>query len=1032
MTTKTGTVMKWTLRLAALFMGIVLGLAVMVAGALFVLDDDDYRTALVWATGRFLDASLEIKGPFALRLGREASLTAGDVNLRANDGSYSLAVGDFRTRVRLDSLLEGIVWIKSLEIADVRLEAKPAADDGGFVYHGISIPAIVIEETRLNNIDLIYHESNPAKFHTLDLRALVVDDVNNSGPLGIQGDGQFGDRSFSIKGQMDSLAQLIGGGQPYSVQLDITSGTLEIRMEGTIARPLDGAGLDLQLSLTDPQLTRTLRLWNDSAPDLGTVTARMQLRGDYGTPRLEQISARVQRPGELDLNVTGEIGDLLTLERLELQLDGRSSNPSVTSWLLFDHQNKLKTLAVKGTVSARDGQYRIEGLQAKAITRSGVQVDASGTADIHETLKKRPAQLTGLRLAIDSPTTRAITSMTSQGGDSIPELGRVKATARLVPYLDGVSLDGLSLDIGGPGQLRTTASGSIDVIPFYGMEKSSGFNLMLDARAEKTTYLNDSLKLNLPELGAIQAQARVRGGMSSVSIESLKLTIGSPDKPALRANGSVRTGFRQRSSSLDIGFDVATADLIAALYKQSPSVNLGRLDGSMTASDLDGSWGLDKFTIVSDQTGLFRFKASGALGDLVNRDQGQVRTMLEIDDVPALGKALGVTLSGFSAYRGQGNLKIVKEQLDYEASNTLGATSITTRLTGSLSGDKPRLEGRLDIPVLHLADFGLGAQTVGGAAAGTQAKDAAKKYLFSRQPLDLKILQALDLDFTVAVPAVAGTTLRFKHLDARINLQDGVLRASPVSLEFEGGPSTLDLMINTRQKPAFTLRVSGNDLSLGPALAEIQNEVPVEGFVNLLVDVSAGGNSPHELASSLDGKFSFGLENARVPRKYVEFLAIDVFGWVINTATRRDPYANLDCVMAAFDINDGVATSNLLAADGPSLTIAGTATLDLGDETIDMTLLPKQKNTLFSNLSPVHIKGPLRDPNVEALPVKAAVTSLGSLVLMPALPMVTIPAILGEKLWATLNDHDRQEGGCVKLAEKIEKEKKKEKEKSFW
>jgi uncharacterized protein involved in outer membrane biogenesis len=565
------------------------------------------------------------------------------------------------------------------------------------------------------------------------------------------------------------------------------------------------------------------------------------------------------------------------------------------------------------------------------------------------------------------------------------------------------------------------------------MEKSSGFNLVLDARAEKSTYLNNYLTLNLPELGAVHAQARVRGGISSVSLESLKLTIGSPDKPALRANGSVRTGFRQRSSTLDIGFDVATADLIAAFYKKPPSANLGRLEGSMTASDLDGSWGLDKFTMVSDQTGLFRFKASGALGDVVNRDQGQVRTMLEIDDLPALGRALGVALSGLSPYRGQGHLQLVKGQLDYEASHTLGATTIASRLTGSLSGDKPVLKGRLDIPVLHLADFRRGTRTVGGGAAGAQANEASKKYLFSRRPLNLKILQELDLDLTVAVPAVVGsTTLRVKDLDARIKLQDGVLRASPVRLEFEGGPSTLDLEINTGRKPTFTLRVSGDDLSLGPALSEIQNEVPVEGYVNLQVDVSAGGDSPHELASSLDGKFSFGLENARVPRKYVEFLAIDVFGWVINTATRRDPYANLDCVMAAFDINDGVATSNLLAADGPSLSIAGTAMLDLGDETIDMTLLPKQKASLFSNLAPVHIKGPLRDPDVKALPVKAAVTSLGSLVLMPALPMVAIPAILGEKLWTTLNDHDRRESGCVKLAEKIEKEKKKEKETSFW
>ena len=378
--------MKWILRLAVLVPAMVLALAVMVTGALFVLDDEDYRSALVWSADRFLDATLEIGGPFALHLGREASLTAGDFSLRANDGSYSLAVGDFRTRVRLDSLLEGIYWIKSLVLADVQLEVKQAADDGGFDFQGISIPAFVIEQARLNNFNVIYHESNPDKSHTIDLQALVVDDVNNSGPLGIQGNGRFQDRPFIIKGQLDSLVQLIGAGQPYAVQLDITSGTLETRVEGTIARPLEGQGLDLQLSLTDPQLSQTLRFWDESAPELGAVSARMQLRGDYDTPRLEQISARVQRPGELDVNVTGEIADLATLGQLELQIDGRSSNPSVISWLLSDSGTSWKRFPSRERFAPGKGST---GLRTCRRRHGPVQACRSKSAEQRISTKRR-------------------------------------------------------------------------------------------------------------------------------------------------------------------------------------------------------------------------------------------------------------------------------------------------------------------------------------------------------------------------------------------------------------------------------------------------------------------------------------------------------------------------------------------------------------------------------------------------------------------------------------------------------------------
>ena len=129
--------------------------------------------------------------------------------------------------------------------------------------------------------------------------------------------------------------------------------------------------------------------------------------------------------------------------------------------------------------------------------------------------------------------------------------------------------------------------------------------------------------------------------------------------------------------------------------------------------------------------------------------------------------------------------------------------------------------------------------------------------------------------------------------------------------------------------------------------------------------------------------------------------------------------------MAGFDINDGVAASTLLAAEGPKLSATGTATFDFKDETMDVTLLPKQKKTWFSELAPVHIKGPWRNPEVTALPIKSAVTSLGPLVLTPAMPMVAIPAILGERLWTTLHEHGKRQGGCTKLLKKIEKWKKK-------
>lgn len=74
----------------------------------------------------------------------------------------------------------------------------------------------------------------------------------------------------------------------------------------------------------------------------------------------------------------------------------------------------------------------------------------------------------------------------------------------------------------------------------------------------------------------------------------------------------------------------------------------------------------------------------------------------------------------------------------------------------------------------------------------------------------------------------------------------------------------------------------------------------------------------------MEGSIDLGLEDARFPNKYAQFLTVDVFGWALTKAKLESKEATLNCAMAKFDIEQGVARSKLLLADGPSLSIEGT------------------------------------------------------------------------------------------------------------
>ncbi|MDX1407890.1 MAG: AsmA family protein, partial [Saprospiraceae bacterium] len=378
-------------------------------------------------------------------------------------------------------------------------------------------------------------------------------------------------------------------------------------------------------------------------------------------------------------------------------------------------------------------------------------------------------------------------------------------------------------------------------------------------------------------------------------------------------------------------------------------------------------------------------------------------------------------LAGVAAYRGEGVLSLQGKQLHYQGKGQLGRTTLTTQLDGSLVNGRPRLKGRSDIPVLYLADFGIHPDTTDtagktGTVATTTEEMPATQHLFSRKPLDLDYLKIIDLDMDISVDSIDAPGMSAQQLKGHVALDDGRLHIAPMKLIAEGGPTELDLEIDARHKPRFTIKLSADDQILGPWLSQVQNEVPVDGYANYQIFLQGIGASPHELASSLNGLVYLALENVKIPQRYVSYLSADVFGWVMDSTVKHDAYADLDCVLTRLQVENGIITSKVLIADGPRLAVEGKLELNLGAETINMVVLPKQKRRLFSEIAPVRITGDIRDPDVHAIPVKAAATSIGPLFLIPAIPTVAIPVLLFDKLWGTVDDHDSYGGGCAQTA----------------
>ena len=1012
--------MKWIKRLTLLLAGLLLSLILVIAGAALFLDDADYKRILAWSADHLLDSELVVSGPLSIGYSEGILFSAEGVQLQAHDGSYSLETETISTNFYLVSIFSGALWIHDLVLDDFTLKiTEPEGETEPFVF---SMPPIVIARGRVNRLLVEYQEASPGTLHSFSLDELLIDDVNDEGPVTIQANGQFKGVDFRLDGTLPPLDAIQADSTPKPVKIAFDSEKLTASLEGSIADFANGKGMDLALKVKAHGLHEYLEIFADGIPELGTLDATASLRGDYSAPGMDDIDLHTQRGDEVNFTATGSVADLVTGEGMDLQIAGQSNKPAVLSWALFKHQDRLSSVKLKLGLRQKGSRYLIDELDANAVTPEGLKIALSGSGEIHGAGHKFSKSDAGFTVKISAPKTSAFNML---GHTDYPDFGSVSGSAALAAGLDAVGLYGLDVNIGSSDGSHASLVGDIGYIPLNDDAKPANTNLKVSLHTTDFERLGKQLGYEWPNMGEAGLTGDLGIKKTELRLENARLNMGNPQQPTIRASGSLATQLN-KGSTVELEFDVAVTDLVAAFTGKVPGY-LGRLQGNIDVSDMDGSWGIEKIDLASSQSTLYEINVSGSYGDLQNYDKANLKASLAVTDMKALGKALETDLSGYGAFRSDGVFTSNKGKSSFRGSTSLGNTSSTTELDGHLVDGKPQITGKFDLPVLYLADIGMSGKQAVSPDEVIEVTPGSG-HVFSREPLNTAFLNNFNLEFDLAIDEVKGEELSFDSLKAQISVKDGHLTASPFHMVFEGGVADIYLDVQDSEVPEYQFKLTTDDLQLGPMLAQVQDEVPLRGYSNIQLDLKAAGRSPHELASSLNGTASLGVENARIPKKYVALLSVDILGWVASKSLTRESFVNLNCVVMSFESKDGQVSSHTIVADGPRLSLGGRINMDLEEETLDIVLMPSQKKRVFSSISPVKVTGPMNDPVVEAIPAKAAVQEIGTMALLPG---VFIPLRAVEKLWSLLDDGDKVGDGCAGLdavgeaaMKKLEKETK--------
>ena len=284
-------------------------------------------------------------------------------------------------------------------------------------------------------------------------------------------------------------------------------------------------------------------------------------------------------------------------------------------------------------------------------------------------------------------------------------------------------------------------------------------------------------------------------------------------------------------------------------------------------------------------------------------------------------------------------------------------------------GNKVRIAGHFKSSRLNLLEI---------FPPRAKTPDAAKtrKALFSDEPLSVGWIKKADLDIHLQADDLVSRGFEAKGLSTDISVADGVLDISARSGEFSGGTFSMDIGLDTRTAAYatdFRFDINGLVLDQVPALHDVQ--LPLQGTVDVAIDLSGTGVSPKKIVSGSSGSLLVSGVNTYIPASGLDILTNSILVQVLSVISpqEKSDFHNLDCGLIGIRIVDGIAMSgDSVALKTPDVTYLIRGGFSLKDESVVFLINPKARKGF--GISAAHLTnfyrvgGTLRDPKIQADP----------------------------------------------------------------
>jgi AsmA protein len=402
--------------------------------------------------------------------------------------------------------------------------------------------------------------------------------------------------------------------------------------------------------------------------------------------------------------------------------------------------------------------------------------------------------------------------------------------------------------------------------------------------------------------------------------------------------------------------------------------------------------------------------AKGSLADVRAWSGASIALAAQIPDLSALSPLVRRPLPGLKTVAFQATLTDAAGGFrNGGALRGLALTSAEGDVAGEASiGLRPRdsltaalTSSRIDLDSIGTTvDNTPAASPEPGSAPPPAASPKRNERLFSDQPLPFGLLRDTDADIKLDIGLLRSAGADYKAVKTHVLLANGKLAVDPFSAETPSGhlSGTLSADANVPAPPVH-LVLHAPGLALKALLALLRQPPIATGALEVHANLSGSGDSPHAIASSLDGSLGLAVAGGTVDNRLLgSMLGKGAESLNALNLVGKGGSSELKCFAVRMDAQRGTGTVQPLALSSSLLTMTGSGTLNLGSETLALELRPQARLGGTNVTIPIHLSGPFRNPRAGVEKFGAAESNVGSVasaVIGSATPLGIVGGLIG-------------------------------------